>query len=112
MPEAKAGRNRLDVDVYPLGLDDALPTDRRVHLVESLVAELWPQVDASTGGHGKTIRTTRFVPAYLHQRGVGRASALAGAPLPEVQVDIDRPQGHRFITEPSSVRSGHDEVPC
>ena len=40
MPESKAGKNRLHVDLYPTGRDGALPVERRVELVEAKVAEL------------------------------------------------------------------------
>jgi hypothetical protein len=40
VPEAKAGKNRLHLDLYPTGRDDALPMARRVEIVEAKVAEL------------------------------------------------------------------------
>jgi hypothetical protein len=40
VPEAKAGKNRLHLDLYPAGRDDALPLERRIEIVESKVAEL------------------------------------------------------------------------
>jgi Glyoxalase-like domain len=40
VPESKAGKNRLHVDLYPTGRDSALPVERRVELVEAKVAEL------------------------------------------------------------------------
>ena len=40
MPEGKAGKNRLHLDLYPTGRDRALPMDRRVEIVEAKVAEL------------------------------------------------------------------------
>jgi len=40
VPEAKAGKNRLHLDVYPTGRDDTLNQERRVELVEARVAEL------------------------------------------------------------------------
>jgi hypothetical protein len=40
VPEAKAGTNRLHVDLYPTGRDNELPLDRRVEIVETKVAEL------------------------------------------------------------------------
>lgn len=40
VPESKAGKNRLHVDLYPTGRDGALPVERRVELVEAKVAEL------------------------------------------------------------------------
>jgi hypothetical protein len=40
VPEEKAGKNRLHLDLYATGRDDALPVDRRVELVEARVAEL------------------------------------------------------------------------
>ncbi len=38
--ESKAGKNRLHLDLYPTGRDDALPLGRRVEIVEATVAEL------------------------------------------------------------------------
>jgi catechol 2,3-dioxygenase-like lactoylglutathione lyase family enzyme len=40
VPEAKAGKNRLHLDIYPTGRDDTLPFDRRVELVDAKVDEL------------------------------------------------------------------------
>ena len=40
MPEAKAGKNRLHLDLYPTGRDNALPMQRRIEIVEAKVAEL------------------------------------------------------------------------
>jgi hypothetical protein len=40
VPEAKAGKNRLHLDLYPTGRDDSLPIERRVEIVEAKVAEL------------------------------------------------------------------------
>jgi hypothetical protein len=40
VPEAKAGKNRLHLDLYPTGRDAALPFARRVEIVEAKVAEL------------------------------------------------------------------------
>ena len=40
VPEAKAGKNRLHLDLYPTGRDRALPMPRRIEIVEEKVAEL------------------------------------------------------------------------
>jgi hypothetical protein len=40
VPEAKAGKNRLHLDLYPTGRDSSLPWQRRVELVEGKVSEL------------------------------------------------------------------------
>lgn len=40
VPEAKAGKNRLHLDLYPTGRDSSLPAERRVEIVEAKVAEL------------------------------------------------------------------------
>jgi hypothetical protein len=40
VPETKAGKNRLHLDLYPTGRDDALPPARRAEIVEAKVAEL------------------------------------------------------------------------
>jgi hypothetical protein len=53
VPETKAGKNRLHLDLYPTGRDNAFPMDRRVGLVETKVEELV--------GLGATVeRRTRF----------------------------------------------------
>ena len=36
----KSGPNRLHLDLYPTGRDDALPLERRIEIVETRVAEL------------------------------------------------------------------------
>jgi glyoxalase superfamily protein len=40
VPEAKAGKNRLHLDLYPTGRDNSLPMERRIGIVEAKVAEL------------------------------------------------------------------------
>ena len=40
VPEAKAGKNRLHLDLYPTGRDNALPMQRRTEIIEAKVAEL------------------------------------------------------------------------
>jgi Glyoxalase-like domain len=40
VPETKAGKNRLHLDLYPTGRDGALPPGRRIEIVEAKVAEL------------------------------------------------------------------------
>jgi hypothetical protein len=40
VPETKAGKNRLHLDLYPTGRDRALPLERRMEIVETKVAEL------------------------------------------------------------------------
>ena len=40
VPEARAGKNRLHLDIYPTGRDDALPQAQRIEIVEAKVAEL------------------------------------------------------------------------
>src|SRR3954453_4300555 len=40
VPEDKAGKNRLHLDLYPTGRDDTLTQQRRVELVDATVDEL------------------------------------------------------------------------
>ena len=40
VPETKAGKNRVHLDLYPTGRDNALPMHRRVEIVEAKVAEV------------------------------------------------------------------------
>ena len=40
VPEAKTGKNRLHLDLYPTGRDDTLPWERRTELVDAKVDEL------------------------------------------------------------------------
>jgi hypothetical protein len=40
VPETKAGKNRLHLDLYPTGRDNALPLERRIEIVEAKAAEL------------------------------------------------------------------------
>jgi hypothetical protein len=40
VPEPKAGKNRLHLDVFPTGRDRSLPVEERRRLVEARVAEL------------------------------------------------------------------------
>ncbi|HEY3001995.1 MAG TPA: VOC family protein [Kribbellaceae bacterium] len=40
VPETKAGKNRLRLDLYPTGRDNAPPLERRIEIVEAKVADL------------------------------------------------------------------------
>jgi hypothetical protein len=40
VPEAKAGKNRLHLDLYRTGRDNALPMQRQIEIVEATAAEL------------------------------------------------------------------------
>jgi hypothetical protein len=40
VPESKAGKNRLHIDLYPTSRDNALPVQHRIEIVEAKVAEL------------------------------------------------------------------------
>lgn len=40
VPEFKAGKNRVHLDLYPTGRDNTLPMERRMEIVEAKVAEL------------------------------------------------------------------------
>jgi hypothetical protein len=40
VPETKAGKNRLHLDLYPTGRDNSLSQGRRMEIVEAKVAEL------------------------------------------------------------------------
>jgi hypothetical protein len=40
VPETRAGKNRVHLDLYPTGRDNALPMDRRIEIVEAKVADL------------------------------------------------------------------------
>jgi Glyoxalase-like domain len=40
VPEHKAGKNRLHLDLYPTGRDNSLTIDQKVEIVEAKVAEL------------------------------------------------------------------------
>jgi hypothetical protein len=39
VPEAKAGKNRLHLGLYPTGRENELPLERRIEIVEAKVAE-------------------------------------------------------------------------
>jgi Glyoxalase-like domain len=52
VPEEKAGKNRLHLDLYPTGRDNALPQEERVAIVDAKVAEL-----VELGG--RVLRTAR-----------------------------------------------------
>lgn len=40
VPETKAGKNRLHLDLYPTGRDNGLPLEGRIAIVEATVGEL------------------------------------------------------------------------
>jgi len=40
VPETKAGKNRVHLDLYPTGRDNTLPLQRRIDIVEAKVDEL------------------------------------------------------------------------
>jgi hypothetical protein len=51
VPEEKAGKNRLHLDLYVTGRDNSIPMDHRIEIVETKVAEL---VDLGAGVQGRT----------------------------------------------------------
>ncbi len=62
VPEAKAGKNRLHLDLYPTGRDNTLRQDRRVAIVEQKVAEL---VDLGAQIIGRTREDDPEDPVYF-----------------------------------------------
>jgi hypothetical protein len=60
VPETKAGKNRLHLDLYPTGRDMALPLERRIEIVEATVAEHAGLGRAWSGAPGTTTPMTRF----------------------------------------------------
>jgi hypothetical protein len=40
VPETKAGKNRLHLDLYPTGRDNSVPQERRVEIVDAKVADV------------------------------------------------------------------------
>lgn len=49
VPEAKAGKNRLHLDLYPTARDSSLPMQRRIEIVDAKVAKL-TELGASVQG--------------------------------------------------------------
>ena len=62
VPEPKAGKNRLHLDVYPTGRDNALPMQRRIEIVEAKVAEL---VDLGASVQRRTRQDDPQDPVYF-----------------------------------------------
>jgi hypothetical protein len=62
VPEAKAGKNRLHLDLYPTGRDNGLPIERRVEIVEAKVAEL---VGLGASVHERTREDDPADPVYF-----------------------------------------------
>jgi hypothetical protein len=54
VPETKAGKNRLHVDMYPTGRDNALPLERRDEIVEPKAPSWWGWGRACSGAPGTT----------------------------------------------------------
>jgi len=71
VPETKAGKNRLHLDLYPTGRDDTLPFERRVEVVEATVADL-------VGSGAEVVRRVR------------------DADVPECYVVLRDPEGNEF----------------
>jgi hypothetical protein len=61
VPETKAGKNRLHIDLYPTGRDDGLPQEERIRVVEARVAEL---VDLGATVQRRTREDDREQPGY------------------------------------------------
>ncbi|GMA85243.1 hypothetical protein GCM10025868_04930 [Angustibacter aerolatus] len=83
VPEEKAGKNRLHLDLYPTGRDDAMPYERRAEVVEALVAE----------------------PARP-RRHAGRHRGGRRPERPRVLRDPARPGGERVLRVVNPVTSG------
>jgi hypothetical protein len=52
VPEDKVGKNRLHLDLYPTGRDDALPFEQRIEIVDAKVEEL-VALGATVVRHGR-----------------------------------------------------------
>ncbi|MGO8729002.1 MAG: VOC family protein [Streptosporangiaceae bacterium] len=76
VPETKAGKNRLHVDVYPTGRDSALPLERQVEIVEAKVADPAGLGGACSGAPGTTTPMTRSTTWSCTTR---RATSFASA---------------------------------
>jgi hypothetical protein len=61
VPETKAGKNRLHLDLYPTGRDRTLPQEQRIAIVEAKVAEL---VDPGTSIARRTRHDDPDDPVY------------------------------------------------
>lgn len=61
VPETKAGKNRLHLDLYPTGRDSALPLQRRIEIVEAKVAEM---VELGAGVQRRTRHDDPDDPVY------------------------------------------------
>ena len=60
VPETKAGKNRVHLDLYPTGRDNSLPTQRRIELVDAKVTELvFLGASVRPPGKRRTTRATR-----------------------------------------------------
>ncbi len=62
VPETKAGKNRLHLDLYPTGRDQDLPMERRVGIVDAKVAEL---VDLGASVERRTCHDDPEDPRYF-----------------------------------------------
>lgn len=96
VPETKAGKNRLHMDLYPTGRDMALPLERRIEIVEATVAEhagLGASVERRTRHDDPMTRCTNVgTPAGLHQRLLENTrQARACGQAPE-ETELDRRQ--------------------
>jgi hypothetical protein len=65
VPETKAGKNRLHLDLYPTGRDDALPLRPRIDAAEAKVSEL---VDLGAAVERRTQCDDPQDPSYVVMR--------------------------------------------
>ena len=62
VPETKAGKNRLHLDLYPTGRDNSLSLERRMEIVDAKVAEL---VELGATVQHRTRHDDRTDPVYF-----------------------------------------------
>ena len=104
VPEAKAGKNRLHLDLYPTGRDTALPMQRRIEIVEAKVAELLrlgSQRCRDQGGVGRVFDQAavdlgeRRLPIAEHRAGAGHREVARSADV----ISLDHGSMERFARQ-------------
>jgi hypothetical protein len=96
VPEPKAGKHRLHLDLYPTGRGNALPMQQRIEIVEAMVAEL-----VDLGGEGAAPGLLRRHARSGRQRILRRLNCPTRLhlALSELQATLDAAGKHaRMVT--------------
>ena len=109
VPETKAGKNRLHLDLYPTGRDNMLPLQRRIEIVEARSPSWSGWAPAWSAGPDTTTRRTRSTTSSCTTR---RATSSASADTHSVaQSHMPARLNHKLRESFQAAQASQDALP-